>query len=142
MPASPSSIASRKDGTREASPTTAGCSSRPTTWATNSRKSSPAIGPPSAGSEAGFGRAHEVTASEIMGRINRYRRAADINLAVVHAPVKQVDVAEKVVDKRCRRMVVEFLGRARLLDPSVVEHHYLVSELERLLLIVGDEDTR
>src|SRR5208282_1012948 len=36
--------------------------------------------------------------------------------------------------------VIDFLGRADLLDPSLVHHDYTVGELERLFLVVGDED--
>ena len=37
-------------------------------------------------------------------------------------------------------MVIDFLGRADLLDPALVHHDDAVGELERLFLIVGDED--
>ena len=37
-------------------------------------------------------------------------------------------------------MVIDFLGRADLLDPSLVHHHDPVGQLERLFLIVSDED--
>ena len=36
-------------------------------------------------------------------------------------------------------MVVDLVGRADLLDPAVVHHHDAVGDLERLVLVVGDE---
>ena len=78
----------------------------------------------------------------MVARVDRDVGVANIDLAVAHAAVKQVDVAEKVVNKRRRRMVVNFLGCSGLLDPSVVEHHDPVGQLERLFLIMSDEDAR
>ena len=58
---------------------------------------------------------------------------------VVNAAVKQVHVAEEVVDERRRRVIVDLVRTADLLDAAVVHHHHAVGDLERLFLIVGDE---
>ena len=52
---------------------------------------------------------------------------------------KHVDRAEELGDERGGRVVVERLRRAHLLDLPLVEHHDLVGDLERLLLVVGHE---
>jgi len=59
----------------------------------------------------------------------------------IRAAMKQVDVAEEVVDEGRRGMMVQFLWSAGLLDASGVEHDYPVGELERLLLVVSDEES-
>ena len=55
---------------------------------------------------------------------------------------QHVHVAEEPGDERGRRVLVQLLGRAHLLDPPAVEHHDLVGDLEGLLLVVGDEQAR
>ena len=46
---------------------------------------------------------------------------------------------EEPGDERGRRVLVELLRRAHLLDLALVQHDDLVGDLERLLLVVGDE---
>ena len=41
-----------------------------------------------------------------------------------------------------RGLLVELLGRAHLLDPALVQHHDLLGDLHRLLLVVRDEHGR
>ena len=45
----------------------------------------------------------------------------------------------KLGDERRRRLLVQLLRRPHLLDPAPVEHDHLVGDLERLLLVVRDE---
>ena len=54
--------------------------------------------------------------------------------------VEQVDVAEEVEHEGVGRMVVDLVRRPDLLDPPLVHHHDPVGHLQRLLLVVGDED--
>jgi hypothetical protein len=50
------------------------------------------------------------------------------------------DRAEEAHHEVAGRGVVQLVRRADLLDPAVVDHHDLVGDLERLLLVVRDED--
>jgi len=52
----------------------------------------------------------------------------------------QVDVAEKLQHERRGRAVVDLVGGADLLDAALVHDDHAVGDLERLLLVVGDED--
>src|SRR6267378_2713516 len=60
--------------------------------------------------------------------------------AVIDAPVEEVDGPEEAVRERRRGMVVDLVGAAHLLDLSFVHQHYAVSHLQRLFLVVSDED--
>src|SRR5258708_21451344 len=59
--------------------------------------------------------------------------------AAVVAGAARAGGAQEVLDKRCRRCVAQFIGRADLLDPAVVDDGYEVGEFECLFLIVGDK---
>ena len=48
--------------------------------------------------------------------------------------------ADEARDEPRRRLVVEVVGRADLLDPAVVHHHDPVGQRHRLDLVVGDVD--
>jgi hypothetical protein len=65
--------------------------------------------------------------------------AAHLDPAAPKEAVEPVDVAEELVNERTRRMVVDLLRRAGLLDPPFVHHDDPVGQLERLLLVVGHE---
>ena len=56
--------------------------------------------------------------------------------------MKNVHVPQEVHDERAGGMVEQFLRRAGLLDAALAHHHDLVGDLERLFLIVRDEDRR
>ena len=45
----------------------------------------------------------------------------------------------KLGDERRPRLLVQLLRRPHLLDPAPIEHHHLVGDLERLLLVVRHE---
>src|SRR5882762_465639 len=60
--------------------------------------------------------------------------------AVIDAPVEEVDGPEEAVRERRRGMVVDLVGAAHLLDLSFVHQDDAVGDLQRLFLVVGDED--
>src|SRR3989441_80715 len=66
-------------------------------------------------------------------------QAAEAGPPVLHAAMEDVHVAEEVHDERVGGVLEDLLGRARLLDVSVVHDDDAVGDLERLLLVVGDE---
>ncbi len=63
-----------------------------------------------------------------------------VQLPLVGAAMEQVDVTQKAIHERARRAVPHLLGRAFLLDAAFVDHDHAVGHLQRLLLVVGDED--
>ena len=64
----------------------------------------------------------------------------DLDVVGPQADVTELGhLAEEVHHEVVGRLVVELVGRADLLDPALVDHHDLVGDLERLLLVVGDE---
>mmetsp|Transcript_1013 Transcript_1013/g.2513 ORF Transcript_1013/g.2513 Transcript_1013/m.2513 type:complete len:443 (-) Transcript_1013:3285-4613(-) len=65
---------------------------------------------------------------------------ADVQHAFMGAPDEAVGRAEEAVDKRRGRALVDLLRRADLLDAAVVHQHDAVGHLQRLVLVVGDED--
>ena len=67
------------------------------------------------------------------------RHAADDDAPVLDLVVPDVDVAEEVEDERRRRVGVDLVRAADLLDLAVVHDHHAIGELERLVLIVRDE---
>ena len=73
-------------------------------------------------------------------RIDAELLVPDLGPAAGDGAGQAVHVAQELVDERGRRMVVDLLGRADLLDMAVAHHHHPVGELKRLLLVVGDED--
>jgi hypothetical protein len=66
------------------------------------------------------------------------------SVAGIGGPLEAQEVhgggADEVRDEERRRMVVDVLGRAELLDHSVVHHHDLVAHLHGFELVVGDVD--
>src|ERR1700733_11981638 len=69
--------------------------------------------------------------------------ADDLDVVRSHVAVAEsVDLADEAHHELVRRFLVEVVGGARLLDPTLVHHHELAGDVHRLLLIVGDEDRR
>src|SRR5437870_2904517 len=66
-------------------------------------------------------------------------QAAEAGPPVLHAAMEDVHVAEEVHDERVGGVLEDLLGRARLLDASMVQDDDAVGDLERLLLVVRDE---
>ena len=66
-------------------------------------------------------------------------RFVDVDFAVVHAAVKHIHVAQKIIDKRRSGVIVDLFRAADLLDAALVHHRDNGRQLERLLLIVRDE---
>src|SRR5580692_14069 len=64
----------------------------------------------------------------------------DVRRAVVDPPMKEIDVAQEIIDKRVGRPAVHLVGRSDLFDPPCVHDRNLVSNLEGLILIVRHED--
>ena len=54
--------------------------------------------------------------------------------------MEQVDVAQEIEHEGVGRVLVDLIGSAGLLDFALVHDHDPVGHLQRLLLIVGDED--
>ena len=67
---------------------------------------------------------------------------AEDQVPVAHGPGDHVRGTDEPGDERGGGVVVDLGGSADLLDATLVHHHHLVRELERLLLIVGDEEAR
>ena len=65
---------------------------------------------------------------------------ADDGAAAIDPAAQAVGVAEELVDEGGRRLVIDLARRADLLDPAVVHDGDAVGELQRLFLVVGDED--
>src|SRR5216684_7696951 len=65
-----------------------------------------------------------------------------INLALLDAAVEQVHVAEKIVNKCIRRMMIDFVWRTHLLDASFVHQNDAIGHLQRFFLIMRDKDAR
>ena len=63
-------------------------------------------------------------------------------LAGLDAAMKDVHAAEEVHHERCGWMIEQLFRAAVLLDPSGVHDDDAIGELERLFLIVRDEDAR
>src|SRR5262249_26727574 len=66
--------------------------------------------------------------------------AAELGATALHAAMEDVHVAEEVHHERIRRLLEDLGRRADLLDASLVHDHDPVGHLERLLLVVRDED--
>jgi hypothetical protein len=60
--------------------------------------------------------------------------------ALLDARVKQIDVAEKAVDKGIRRMFVDTFRAAHLFDFSLVEYHDRIGNFEGFFLVVCNKD--
>ena len=68
------------------------------------------------------------------------RRGEQLEVVRSHQPAAELgDRAEEAHHEVVRRLVVELVGRADLLDLAVGHHHDRVGDLHRLLLVVGDE---
>ena len=59
---------------------------------------------------------------------------------MIQTPMKQIDVPQELVNERIRRVVVDLFRRPDLLDLPLVHHHDPVRKLERLFLVMRDED--
>src|SRR5208282_4538190 len=66
---------------------------------------------------------------------------ADFHGAAVGLAVKQIYVAEEIIDERRGRLVVDLLRRADLLDASVAQNGHAPGHLQRLLAIMGDKQS-
>ena len=55
---------------------------------------------------------------------------------------EHVDLADEIGDERRRRLSIDLLRRADLLDHSLIHDHDAVRHRQRLFLIVGDHDRR
>ena len=87
-------------------------------------------------------RADERDAGAVVRRIRGgigQAQSAEHHRTAVEPAVEAVGVAQEVADKRRRRALINVGGGADLLDPPGVHHDDAVGEIERLLLIVGDE---
>ena len=69
----------------------------------------------------------------------RGRRHLDVVRPQLHV-AEPGDLAEEAHHEVVGGLVVELVGGADLLDPALVDHHDLVGDLHRLLLVVGHED--
>ncbi len=74
----------------------------------------------------------------MLGIIHRER--SQHRAPVLDAPVKNIHAAEKVHDERTCRPFEHILRTAVLFHPAFVHDHHPISQLQRFLLIVGDED--
>ena len=59
---------------------------------------------------------------------------------VAYRAAERRDVTEELVDERGRRVVEDLLRRSDLLDAPVIHDDDPIGDLERLLLVVRDED--
>jgi len=66
--------------------------------------------------------------------------APDCHFPFDPTPQQHIGLAEKRGDELVSRAVVDFKGRADLFDPPVVKRYDAVGKLQRLLLIVCDEE--
>src|SRR5258708_20951384 len=64
----------------------------------------------------------------------------NVGFAFIDTAVEEIDVAEEVVNKRGRGMVVNLFRRSNLLDASVVHNHYPIGDFHGLFLVVNDEN--
>ncbi len=72
---------------------------------------------------------------------------ADVDPSEAGATLRDRDVdlvrmADEAEHERRRRPLIDLVGRGDLLDASPVQHRDTIGELERLVLIVGDEHRR
>ena len=56
--------------------------------------------------------------------------------------MKHVDIAEKLVDERCGRILIDFVRRADLLDMPLVQHDDTVCRLQSFFLVMRHQDAR
>ena len=72
--------------------------------------------------------------------IERQGDAVDMEMAALDFSAELVGAAEKFGHESGLRRRIDLLRRARLLDAAAVQHRDLIGEVERLFLIVGDEN--
>ena len=70
----------------------------------------------------------------------RHDVLADAQAQAVDTAGEPVDGAQEAVGESGGRLLVDLLRRAHLLDLALVHHHDAVGHLQRLFLVVGDED--
>ncbi len=77
----------------------------------------------------------------LLRRLSRQldRHVAEIDLSPLDSAVKEIHVTEKIVNERIGRMMIDFLRRARLLDPAFVHQNHAVRHFQRFFLIVRDK---
>ncbi len=68
--------------------------------------------------------------------------AADGDMTAADIDRQHDRLADEGMNESGRRVVVDFLGRADLLDLALVHHHHAVGDFQRFFLIVRDEDRR
>src|SRR5438874_12022170 len=56
--------------------------------------------------------------------------------------MKHVDVAEKMVDERSCRILIDLLRRTGLLDMSLVQHHDTICCFQGFFLVMRHQDAR
>ena len=74
------------------------------------------------------------------GGVEGQRLALEIDAAALDRRGNAAQFADEAEDEGRGRRVVDLVGRADLLDAALVEDDDPVGELERLVLVVGDED--
>ncbi len=95
------------------------------------------------GTDDGSARTGAWPAGACASRVNSPKRTVRMSPRAGQAlDVQQVGDAQEVRDELGQRLLVDLLGRAELHDPAAVHHGEPVRHLERLLLVVGDEDER
>ena len=62
------------------------------------------------------------------------------NFSLFDSAVKEIDVAEKIIDEGIGRMMINFFRRAQLLDPALVHQNHAVRHFQSFFLVMGDED--
>jgi hypothetical protein len=67
-------------------------------------------------------------------------RLTNVGLAAFNTSMEKIQVAEEVVDEGVGGLVVDFVGRAFLLDLAFVHHHDAVGHFQRFFLIVGHKE--
>src|SRR6476660_2700546 len=75
--------------------------------------------------------------------VNQLPRRGIVNggsVLFVNPAMKQVDVAQKVVDERGHGMMVNLVRTSNLLDAAFIHYRDTVGNFQRLILIVGDKD--
>src|ERR1700687_4961907 len=69
---------------------------------------------------------HAVDVQQVRTHIDNMARflLMDVGLPVVNAAVKQIHVAQEVVDERRRWVVIDFVGGDNLFDSALGHHHH------------------
>ena len=77
-----------------------------------------------------------------IGAAVREQVVADPHKTAFDVPAELVHVADEAIRERRRRIVVDLLRRADLLDLALVHQHDAIGDFERLLLVVRHENGR